>query len=69
MGPFYTFPNIAKTDKTSTEIAGELLDSVHVAVVPGVAFGRDENIRLSFATSMENIEKGLDRIEKYLESI
>ncbi|MDP8261850.1 MAG: pyridoxal phosphate-dependent aminotransferase [Candidatus Ancaeobacter aquaticus] len=69
LGAFYTFPNIAKTGKTSTEIAGELLDSVHVAVVPGVAFGRDENIRLSFATSMENIEKGLDRIEKYLESI
>ncbi|MFC2149847.1 aminotransferase class I/II-fold pyridoxal phosphate-dependent enzyme, partial [Candidatus Auribacterota bacterium] len=65
-GAFYAFPNIAKTGKTSSEIASELLEKVHVAVVPGVAFGADANIRLSFATSMENIKKGLDRIEEYL---
>lgn len=65
-GAFYVFPNISSTGKSSSKVAAELLEKAHVAVVPGVAFGRDENIRLSFATSMENIKKGLDRIEKYL---
>jgi len=40
-----------------------------VAVVPGVAFGADENIRLSYATSFENIQKGLDRIQKAIEAL
>lgn len=68
-GAFYVFPNISRTNKRSTEIAADLLEKAHVAVVPGDAFGRDENIRLSFAASMETIKKGLDRIEKYLLSL
>ncbi len=45
-----------------------MLHEVNVAVVPGVAFGLDGHIRLSFAASMEQIEKGLDRIERFLKS-
>ncbi len=65
-GAFYVFPNIAKLKRSSADIAAELLEKAHVAVVPGSAFGSDANIRLSFATSMENIKKGLDRIEDFL---
>jgi aspartate/methionine/tyrosine aminotransferase len=39
-----------------------LLNEAHVAIVPGEAFGADDHIRLSYATSMENLEKGMDRI-------
>ncbi|TFG37516.1 MAG: aspartate aminotransferase, partial [Syntrophobacterales bacterium] len=41
----------------------------NVAVVPGVAFGNDNHIRLSYATSMENIEKGIERIKEALEKL
>jgi len=50
----------------SMDITDYLLDTVQVAVVPGKAFGADDHFRLSYATSMENIKKGLDRIEKAL---
>jgi len=72
-GAFYTFPNVAKlygrksgshTITDSNSFAAYLLESVNVAVVAGGGFGADNNIRLSYATSFENIEKGLDRIEK-----
>ncbi|MEK6634814.1 MAG: aspartate aminotransferase, partial [Planctomycetota bacterium] len=43
-----------------------LLEKAHVAFVPGAPFGSDEYIRISYATSMENIEKGMDRFEKFL---
>ena len=65
-GAFYAFPDISKTGMTSMEFASELLDEALVAVVPGAAFGLDTNIRLSYATSLEEIKKGLDRIEKWL---
>jgi aspartate aminotransferase len=41
------------------------LEREKVAAVPGIAFGADEYIRISYATSMANIEKGLDRLEKF----
>jgi aspartate aminotransferase len=44
-----------------------LLDDARVAAIPGAAFGADDYIRLSYATSMDNIKEGLDRIEKYIE--
>ena len=71
-GSFYLFPNISrllkkrfdeKVIKTSGDIAEFLLDEAEVAVVPGEAFGCDGHIRLSYATSMENIKEGLKRIE------
>ena len=71
-GAFYVFPNISrllkkrfdgKVIKTSGDIAEFFLDEAEVAVVPGEAFGCDGHIRLSYATSMENIKEGLKRIE------
>ncbi len=61
-GAFYVFPRIEKKDIASMELSERLLAEAKVAVVPGKAFGSDRHIRLSFATSMENIEKGMDRI-------
>ncbi|MFM7373015.1 MAG: aspartate transaminase, partial [Sphaerospermopsis kisseleviana] len=45
-----------------------LLEELQVAVIPGVAFGADDNIRLSYATDMATIEKGMDRLEKFVRS-
>ena len=64
-GAFYLFPNIARTGLKSTEFCALLLDAEKVAAVPGIAFGADDYIRLSYATSMSNIEKGLERIERF----
>jgi aspartate aminotransferase len=70
-GAFYVFPNVGKLyGKTwkgqpingSDAFAGYLLDEAKVAVIPGSGFGADHNVRLSYATSMENIKKGLERI-------
>ncbi|MFO8011751.1 MAG: pyridoxal phosphate-dependent aminotransferase [Phycisphaerae bacterium] len=75
-GAFYVFPDFsgayervlgpdAEVPK-SLAFADRLLEEAHVAVVPGAAFGDDGCARLSFATSMEEIEKGLDRLETFL---
>jgi aspartate aminotransferase len=64
-GAFYLFPNIAKTRLNSTEFCARLLETEKVAAVPGIAFGADDYIRLSYATSMANIEKGLLRIGNF----
>jgi aspartate aminotransferase len=64
-GAFYVLVNIDQTGYDSTEFAEKLLEEQKVAVVPGVAFGDDKTIRLSYATSMENIEKGLKRIAAF----
>ncbi len=68
-GAFYLFPNIAGTGLKSTEFCAKLLEQEKVAAVPGIAFGADDYIRLSYATSMANIEKGLDRIAKFCASL
>ncbi|MBU1087663.1 MAG: pyridoxal phosphate-dependent aminotransferase [Candidatus Omnitrophica bacterium] len=65
-GAFYVFANISKTGLPSLDFAQRLLDEAQVAVIPGIGFGEDKFIRLSFATSMEQIVKGLDRIEKWV---
>ncbi|MBK9139538.1 MAG: pyridoxal phosphate-dependent aminotransferase [Verrucomicrobia bacterium] len=65
-GAFYLFPNISKTGLKSTEFCARLLDEEKVAAVPGIAFGADDYLRISYATSMANIEKGLDRMEKFV---
>ena len=65
-GAFYAFPDISKTGMSSIEFASRLLDEALVAVVPGIAFGSDKHIRLSYATSIHEIERGLDRIEKWI---
>ena len=68
-GAFYLFPNIARTGLKSTEFCARLLETEKVAAVPGIAFGADDYIRLSYATSMANIEKGLERIEKFCQTL
>jgi aspartate aminotransferase len=68
-GAFYLFPNISKTGLKSAEFCEKLLEQEKVAAVPGIAFGADDYIRISYATSMANIEKGLDRIEKFCKSL
>jgi len=74
-GAFYCFPDVSahfgKTKggieiKGSMDFAKALLEQANVAVVPGLPFGCDKNIRLSFATSMANITEGLNRLEKWL---
>ncbi len=74
-GAFYLYPNVSayfgksyqgQLVNSATDLAGLLLEVAQVAVVPGIAFGGDDYIRLSYATSMENIKEGMDRIEKLL---
>ncbi len=72
-GAFYAFPNVgqcyAKLGVSgSVEFCQRLLEEAKVACVPGIGFGCDENIRLSFATSMQQIDKGIDRIEAFIEA-
>lgn len=64
-GAFYVFCRIDKKGLDSMKLAERLLEEAKVTVVPGKAFGSDRHIRLSFATSMENIREGMDRIEKW----
>lgn len=68
-GAFYLFPNISQLGLSSTQFCARLLEEELVAAVPGVAFGADDCIRISYATSMANIEKGLDRIERFVRRI
>lgn len=77
-GAFYVFPNIKnnfgkKTDniqiKSSMDLSIYLLEKAMVALVPGSAFGAEGYIRLSYATSMENLQKGIERIRKSLEEL
>lgn len=74
-GAFYAFPNVSsffgrsyegKVISNSSDLALYLLEKASVALVSGDAFGEPNNIRLSYATSMDNIEKGLERIRDAL---
>ncbi|MCC7409134.1 MAG: aminotransferase class I/II-fold pyridoxal phosphate-dependent enzyme, partial [Phycisphaeraceae bacterium] len=79
-GAFYVFPDISgaafgkkdqsgKNITTAAGFAESLLEHAKVAVVPGEDFGAGNHVRLSFATSMEQIDLGLDRIRDYLKSL
>ena len=65
-GAFYLFVNIKEIEPNSMLFCQRLLEREKVAVVPGVGFGMDGYFRLSYATSLENIVKGLERIEKFV---
>ncbi len=69
-GAFYAYPNVSSAlgagVKDIVDFAVQLLEKYHVAVVPGVAFGTTDHVRLSYAASMEDLEKGLDRIEEFM---
>ena len=77
-GAFYVFPSFAglygrryreRVINNSLDFADYLLNEFKVAIVPGVAFGEDRGARLSYATSMEAIKKGLDRIEEAISKL
>jgi aspartate aminotransferase len=65
-GAFYVFCDISKLKGSSTAVAERLLSEAKVAVIPGEPFGAGSSIRLSFATGMESIKKGMDRIEGWV---
>jgi aspartate aminotransferase len=73
-GAFYAYPNIRRAIdrmgiKSPLEFAERLLKEpdLNVAVVPGEAFGTDDHVRMSYATSMKELERGLDRLHKFVE--
>lgn len=65
-GAFYLFVNIKDIEKDSMKFCQRLLEQEKVAVVPGVGFGLDGYFRLSYATNLENIVKGIERIERFV---
>lgn len=77
-GAFYIMVDVSKyygksyngkTIESSLDFANQVLEGEKVAVIPGIGFGLDKYIRLSYATSMELIEEGLNRIEKFIKNI
>jgi len=77
-GAFYVFPDVSslfgrsyggQALSNSSDFAAYLLDRANVAVIPGVDFGHDNHIRLSYATSLENIEEGLKRINSAVKGL
>jgi aspartate/methionine/tyrosine aminotransferase len=67
-GAFYTFPNVSGTGKTSREFADGLLEEAGVACLSGESFGAFGSgyVRFSFANSTENIERALERMDRYV---
>jgi aspartate aminotransferase len=73
-GAFYAYPNISVAYKSgkvknSLDFANQLLTASYVAVVPGEAFGTNDHVRISYATSMKELERGLDRLHKFIDSV
>ena len=68
-GAFYVLVNISQLGLTSQNFADRLLSKANVAVVPGAAFGNDRTIRLSYATSLDVIKKGLDRFQDFCRTL
>jgi aspartate aminotransferase len=77
-GAFYVFPNVSgmygkhyagTIIRNSSEFTTYLLEAARIAVVPGIEFGNDEHVRISYATSMKNIEKGMDRMAEALKGL
>jgi aspartate aminotransferase len=69
-GAFYAYPNVSAGFRngiaSAMQWSEKLLAEEHVAVVPGEAFGTGEHVRISYATSMGELQRGLDRIERFL---
>ena len=72
-GAFYAYPNISSSFKhgikDSLDFSVQLLDKAHVAVVPGSAFGTTEHVRISYATSIETLDRGLSRIRNFMATL
>jgi aspartate aminotransferase len=69
LGAFYILVNISQLGLTSQNFADRLLSKANVAVIPGAAFGDDRTIRLSYATSIDIIKKGLDRFQDFCRTL
>lgn len=69
LGAFYVLADIGNYGLTSQNFADRLLSKANVAVVPGIAFGHDKTIRLSYATSLDVIKRGIDRLEDFCKSL
>jgi aspartate aminotransferase len=67
-GAFYLFVNIGNTNLKSLEFCQQLLEQQQVATIPGQPFGADDHIRISYATDLITIEKGMDRLDKFIRS-
>jgi len=70
-GAFYAYPNIGAAlgrngIGNTLQFSQQLLEKAHVAVVPGEAFGTDKHVRISYATSMHELERGLDRMHRFI---
>jgi aspartate aminotransferase len=70
-GAFYAYPNIGAVlgtngSSNTLHFAENLLQKSQVAVVPGEAFGTDQHIRISYAASMNELERGLDRLHHFI---
>jgi aspartate aminotransferase len=68
-GAFYVFIDISQTGLKSRDFCQKLLETQKVAAIPGIAFGADDCIRLSYATDLKTIEKGFDRIDKFISTL
>jgi len=77
-GAFYVFPNVSgmygkhyggTIIRNSSDFTSYLLEAGRIAVVPGIEFGNDEHVRISYATSLENIEKGMDRMAEAVKQL
>ena len=64
-GAFYFFINISKIDQDSSRFCNKLLKDKKVAVVPGVAFGLDGYVRISFASSEKDLREGLEKFNEF----
>src|SRR5881296_1542079 len=73
-GAFYAYPNVSAAFgrggiRDSVDFSARLLEKVHVAVTPGEAFGTNDHVRISYATSMEQLDKGLRRMHEFMTSL
>jgi aspartate aminotransferase len=73
-GAFYSYPNVSaffgrSGVKSASDLAGKLLREAHVATVPGEGFGTRDHIRVSYATSMAELDRGLDRMRRFLAAL
>jgi aspartate aminotransferase len=73
-GAFYAYPNISAFigrggTKSASDVAGKLLREAHVATVPGEGFGTKEHIRVSYATSVKELDRGIDRMRQFFAAL
>jgi len=68
-GAFYIFCDISQTGLDSMAISNRLLEEALVSLIPGKGFGSDNHVRISFATSMQQLEKGMNRLEDWLKKL